>query len=191
MADRQEFPDSENRPTVDKPDGRRGPGQKAKRTGECRFDMTNVKCGVNTHGPGETQMDRDRVNHFGYGKGTNEPGGELTRFHPEWQILGGQPHFIACGVTRSRQSLPICRSLIGGGLPQEVLAHSLPGPLAVVNQRQGRWDRIQGLLRERERVDDHGLYETGKNQMMQKVKSYEQAQSRPVVMTRCQGVVMQ
>lgn len=66
-------------------------------TGECMFDMTNVKCEVDTHRPGDTQMDRDRINNFGYWKWTDEP----ARLHPERQIFGQQPNVFG-GVIRSR-----------------------------------------------------------------------------------------
>lgn len=122
-------------------------------TGECRFDMTNVKCGVDTHRPGGTQTDRDRINNFGYWKWTDKPGGELARLHSECQIFGRQPNLFG-SVIRSRRPLPVCHNLISSGLPQEVLARELPGPLAAANKRQIRWDRKIGIcgMKERERV---------------------------------------
>lgn len=190
-AGRQELPDRINWTAADEPGGWRGPGRRAELAGESRFDMTNMKCGMDTHGPGETQTDRDRINNLGYGEGADEPGGELARLHPERQMLGRKPDLLTRGVSRSRRPLFVRRGLICGGLPQEVLASSLPGPLTAANQRQGRWDRAIRVCGRKERVGDHVLHETEKSQMMQRVRSYEQVPPRPVVMTRCPGVATQ
>lgn len=51
---------------------------------------------------GQLEPDGDRVNDLLHLEQADEARGQLLRLHPEWKILGPEPHPLAQGVVRSR-----------------------------------------------------------------------------------------
>ncbi len=57
----------------------------------------------------------------------NEPGCQLTRRHPERQVLGGKPYFLTTHVLRSRSPVTISRYFGPSGSPGQDLLSPSPG----------------------------------------------------------------
>ena len=71
-----------------------------------------MKCGMNTHGFGKLESDRNRGYESDDLEWTDEPGGKLPGFGPEWDVFGGEPNLLAWGVVRGRGAMAIREALI-------------------------------------------------------------------------------
>ncbi len=74
VVDRQQASNSVHWPTINDPGGWRGSGGGDQWTGHNGLDLRNVGSWVDSHSPGELELDGHRIDHFGNGERTDESG---------------------------------------------------------------------------------------------------------------------
>ncbi len=126
----QELSHSVNWSTIHYTRGRWGQGRTNRVKGgmKHRLNLGHVKDRVNpTKRVRKLEPHCRRTQDLGDAIWPNEPGCQLTRRHPERQVLGGKPYFLTTHVRRSRSPATISRCFGPSGSPGQDLLSPFPG----------------------------------------------------------------
>jgi hypothetical protein len=90
-------------------------GNRRQRAVRHGFNSGHIKSVMYMGGTGQQKTNSRGTNDLGDGERADKPQGEFVRFHPEGQILGGQPFLLPETILGSRGPVVIRLSPIPGG----------------------------------------------------------------------------